>query len=60
MDFHFTLTTEQCNLVLEVLGTAPYNKVAGVITEMQKQAQAQVRPQLVPEPKQAGDGNERA
>ena len=42
----FELTLEQANIILASLGKQPYETVAPVIAELQKQAAPQVQPQL--------------
>ena len=39
----FELTVEQANIVLESLSRMPYQAVAGLIAELQKQAASQVQ-----------------
>ena len=41
----FELTVEQANIVLESLSRMPYQAVAGLIAELQKQAAPQVQSQ---------------
>jgi len=41
----FELTVEQANIVLESLSRMPYQAVAGLIAELQKQAASQVQSQ---------------
>ena len=41
----FELTVEQANIVLESLSRMPYQAVAGLIAELQKQAAPQVHSQ---------------
>lgn len=38
----FEFTVEQTNVILAALGRMPYEAVAGLIAEMQKQAQSQI------------------
>lgn len=39
---NFTLTTEQANLILHALSQLPYATSAGLISELQQQAQPQL------------------
>ena len=41
----FELTVDQANIVLESLSRMPYQAVAGLIAELQKQAASQIQPQ---------------
>lgn len=40
--FTFEFTVEQTNIIFAALGRMPYESVAGLIAEMQKQAQLQI------------------
>lgn len=40
--FKFEFTVEQTNVILASLGRMPYDSVAALVTEIQKQAQAQI------------------
>ena len=45
-----TLSTDLLNAIMQYLGTRPYVEVAGLINEVQKQAQAQgAQPAQVPQ-----------
>ena len=49
MELILKLNIEQVNAIMGALGEAPYKIAAPVINEIQMQAQAQMKPQLVPE-----------
>ena len=55
MELNFKLSIEQVNAIIGALAEAPYRVAAPVIAELQSQANAQMKPQLVPEPKAEGD-----
>lgn len=40
--FKFEFTVEQTNVILASLGRMPYDSVAALVAEIQKQAQAQI------------------
>ena len=48
MTYTLTLTQEQINTIAAGLGELPFKASAPVIQELQKQIQAQTKPQAVP------------
>ena len=45
MNYTFTFTEQEANLMLQALASRPYGEVAPLISKLQKQVQAQVHPE---------------